>query len=110
MIFAWDDTNRDHLMVHGVSVEEAEQIVYRASDPYPEDIGDGKFVVWGQTESGRYLQVILVFKVPDDVLYESLSMEDWLEIERGRIPDIVRVIHAMELTSAMKRRLKKRWR
>jgi hypothetical protein len=67
-------------------------------------------VVWGQTAAGRYLQVIFVLKPPHEAPYESLSVEDWLEVEAGRVTQIVRIIHAMELTSAMKKRFRKRRR
>ena len=110
MIFAWDDENRDHLAKHRVRPEEAEEIVYNARAPFPMEVGDDKFMAWGQTENGRYLQVILTFKSTQDVPYESLSLEDWLDVELGKVIEIVRVIHAMDLTPVMKRRLRKRRR
>lgn len=110
MVFAWDDTNRLHLQKHSVSPEEAQEIVTRVQPPYPMEIGDDKLVVWGQTEHGRYLQIIYVLKKPQEVAYESLTMEDWLDIESGEVTEIVRIIHAMELTPAMKRLFNKRRR
>ena len=110
MIFAWDDDNCEHLAKHHVIPEEAEAIVIGAHEPYPMEVGDDKFVVWGQTENGRYLQVIFVFKAAREVAYESLSFDDWLEVERGKATVIVRVIHAMDLTPEMKSRLRKRRR
>src|SRR5258708_5517440 len=105
MIFSWDDANRDHIARHGVSPEEAEDVVRTAEDPFPQSIEDDKFVVWGATESGRYLQVIFVMKTPDEVSYESLAVEDWMDVEVGGIAEIIRVIHAMDLTPRMKRGL-----
>lgn len=108
MVFAWDDLSREHIAKHGVSPEEAEAVVRGAEEPFPQGIEDDKFVVWGATEAGRRLQVIFVLKTPDEVSYESLAVEDWMSIEAGEMAEVIRVIHAMDLTSRMKRGLRKR--
>ena len=110
MVFSWDATNREHIARHGVTPEEAEDVVRNAENPFPQTIEDDKFVVWGATESGRYLQVIYVLKSPGEVSYESLAVEDWMGIEAGEVAEVIRVIHAMDLTSRMKRLLRKRRR
>ena len=110
MVFSWDDTNRDHIARHGVTPEEAEDVVRNARRPFPKIIEDEKFVVWGATEFGRHLQVIYVLKSPQEVSYESLSVEDWMEIEAGNVVVVIRIIHAMDLTPRMKRSLRKRRR
>lgn len=84
--FRWNDWNRQHIAIHGVSPDEAESVVDHAQPPYPEPIGDGKWRVRGQTSVGRYLQVIFVFD-PDDTAF---------------------VIHARGLTDAEKRQLRRR--
>jgi uncharacterized DUF497 family protein len=108
MVFAWDDVNREHIAKHGVSPEEAEDVVRGAETPFPQTIEDDKLVVWGTTASGRHLQVIYVLKTADEVPYESLSMEDWMGVEAGDVIEVIRVIHAMDLTPRMKRLLRKR--
>jgi uncharacterized DUF497 family protein len=110
MIFAWDDITCEHLAKHAVSVAEAQEVVAGARRPFPCEIGDDKLVVWGQTSGGRYLQVIFVLKKAQEVPYESLSMEDWLDVEAGRVTELVRVIHAMEMTEDMKKQYRKRRR
>jgi uncharacterized DUF497 family protein len=110
MIFSWDDRNRDHIAKHGVRPPEAEFVVEHAEPPFPETIEGDKFVVWGPTEADRYLQVIYVLKAPADIAYESVAALDWMEIESGGIEKIARIIHAMELTQRMKKRLRKRRR
>jgi uncharacterized DUF497 family protein len=110
MIFSWDDRNREHVAKHGVSPEQAEEVTRNAESPFPETIEDDKFVVWGATDAGRYLQVIYVLRPSHEVAYESVAMEDWMSIEAGEVNDVIRVIHAMDLTPRMKRRLRKRWR
>src|SRR5690348_8397204 len=110
MVFSWDAVNREHIAKHGVTPEEAEDVVRGAEEPFPQTIEDDKLVVWGVTDVGRYLQVIYVLKTPDEVEYESLAVEDWMGVEAGEVSEIVRVIHAMDLTARMKRNLRKRRR
>jgi uncharacterized DUF497 family protein len=84
--FRWNAWNLDHIDRHGVSPAEAEYVVNHAQPPFPEKIGDGKYLVLGQTSAGRYLQVIYIFS-PEDVIF---------------------VIHAMPMTERKKRRLRRR--
>lgn len=110
MLFAWNDMNRDHIAAHGVTPGEAEEVVRGARRPYPMMLDAAKLVVWGATEAGRKLQVIYVLKSPDEVEYGDLSAEDWMSVESEAEVEIVRVIHAMDLTSSMKQQLKRRRR
>jgi hypothetical protein len=86
-VFRWNDWNRDHVAIHGVSPEEAEFVVEHTKPPYPEGIGEGKWRVRGQTAYGRYLQVIFV--IENDCYY---------------------VIHARGLADIEKRQLRRRRR
>ncbi len=86
MEFRWNDWNGEHIAEHGVSPEEAEEVVRAAKPPFPEYRGDGKYAVWGQTGDGRFLQVIYIVD-PDPCLY---------------------VIHARPLDDQEKRRLRRR--
>jgi uncharacterized DUF497 family protein len=107
LFFAWDDANRDHIAKHGVAPIEAEFVVENATQPFPQHIGDGKRRVWGATREGRMLQVIYVLKKQEDVQFESVAVLDWIQLESDPQTRIGRVIHAMELTTDMKRRLRK---
>ena len=51
-----------------------------------------------------------MLKPPQEVEYEHLCVEDWLEVESGQITEIVRVVHAMDMTATMKKRFRKRRR
>jgi hypothetical protein len=84
--FRWLEWNVEHIGVHGVSPEEAEYVIDNAEAPYPEQIGDGKWRVRGQTAMGRYVQVIFLFD-PDDTVF---------------------VIHARGLNDHEKRQLRRR--
>lgn len=57
MEFRWIEWNFDKVVDHGVTPEEAEIVVERATDPYPQHREDGKFLAWGATTAGRLLQV-----------------------------------------------------
>ena len=88
MQFRWIDWNRDHIAVHGVDCEEAEMVVGHARPPFPQQIGEDKFLVQGLGRGGRYLQVIYVLD-EDDTAF---------------------VIHARPLADREKRRYRRRKR
>ena len=107
MIFQWDDKNVEHIARHHVTPTEAEPIVTRAAPPFPKEGEDDKQVVWGRTANGRYLQVIFVFKDPQDVAAGSLTLVDRTAISEGWETQVIRVIHAMDLTDAMRKKYRK---
>ncbi len=110
MIFAWDETNREHIAMHGVTPAEARFVVENARPPFPQEVGDGKRRVWGATEGGRMLQVIYVLKDQGEVEFGSVDELDWARLQDSPGAKIARVIHAMDLTTDMKRQLRRRRR
>jgi uncharacterized DUF497 family protein len=63
--FDWDDANRDHLGLHGISPVEAEQVV--CSDPielgiedHPADIVRTRYI--GETRAGRILIILITWR------------------------------------------------
>jgi uncharacterized DUF497 family protein len=86
--FRWIEWNRDKVAQHNVEPEEAEFVVNHARTPYPMKVEDEKRLVWGQTDSGGYLQVVYLLDVEDTVF----------------------VIHARPLTDREKKRLRRRTR
>lgn len=85
MRFRWIEWNIDHISEHGVECVEVEQIVRQARQPFPREIGDGKFYVIGRGSGGRFLQVIYLLD-PDDTVF---------------------VIHARPLTNREKKRYRR---
>ena len=81
MDFRWIEWNSDKCLKHGIDPEEAEETVRNARRPYPRKLDDEKAIVLGQTNAGRYLQVVYL-------------------IEEG---DVIFVIHAMPLSPRKKR-------
>ena len=59
-IFDWDDANRSHIARHGVSPEEAEQVlVNNPLDLDPQHVNDEwRFPSIGLTRPGRWLVVV----------------------------------------------------
>ncbi len=86
--FRWNLPNIEHIARHGVEADEAEDVVRGARKPYPLEVADDKFLVWGRARAGRLLQVVFVLD-PDDTVY---------------------VLHARPLTEAEKRRINRRAR
>jgi uncharacterized DUF497 family protein len=84
--FRWNDWNVDKVHKHNVEPDDAEFVVNNARRPYPMKVDDEKRLVWGQTRSGRYVQVVYLLDIEDTVF----------------------VIHARPLTKAEKRRLRRR--
>jgi len=87
-VFRWNEWNVEHIAKHGVLPEEAEYVVRWPWPAHPRKEGRNKYASRGQTESGRFLQVVYVYD-PPGVAY---------------------VIHARPLDEAEKRRLRRRRR
>ncbi len=86
MPYRWNDWNREHIDRHGISERQAEYVVDHAKRPYPQDAGDDKFIVKGQTWDGTFIQVVFVLDPPPTKY----------------------VIHARPLTDKEKRQIRKR--
>lgn len=84
--FDWDDGNRNHFRKHGVSPEEAEQVILNGpvDVEWQQQDDEERFVQIGQTNSGRVLMVastvraektriITAFEPPKGLLKAYLS-------------------------------------
>jgi uncharacterized DUF497 family protein len=86
--FRWNDWNVEHIAAHGVLPEDAQWLVEHARRPYPQEVGDGRYLVVGQLPNGQYAQVVYVFDPPG----------------------VAFVIHARPLREHEKRRFRRRIR
>jgi hypothetical protein len=107
LVFSWSPENAAHASRHGVSTAEAEHVVRHASAPWPTEIEGDKLLVWGRTEVGRFVQVVFALLDDDHVDPDTLSLEDLIDFSDGNAR-VAYVIHAMELTDAMKKQYRKR--
>jgi uncharacterized DUF497 family protein len=86
--FRWNRWNEEHVGQHGVTPEEAEDVVVGARAPFPLVEKDERFLVWGPTTEGRLLQVVFVLDEDDSVF----------------------VIHTRDLTEQEKKRYRRKFR
>jgi hypothetical protein len=82
MDFRWNGWNIEHIARHGVSPEEAESVVCQAKRPFPRKCGEGKFMVWGRGDGGRFLQVIFALDAAGTVYV--LHSRPLTDIEKQR--------------------------
>ena len=109
MIFLWSSSNERHITRHRVAPAEAESVVEGARNPFPRSVGDDKHAVWGRTKGGRFLQVIFVYSLLEDVNleeYATLKLHERIAMEEGA--EAIRVIHARELTRGERRKLRRK--
>lgn len=86
--FRWNSWNIEHIAKHGIAPAEAEYVVIHPHRGFPRNIEDDKVLVQGQTDVGRYVQVIYIFSPPG----------------------VIFVIHARPLNDPEKRALRRRKR
>ena len=58
--YEWDDNNIDHILRHKVSPNEVEEACY--NDPLTLRGKEGRYLVYGKSDAGRYLFIVLVEK------------------------------------------------
>lgn len=106
-VFAWDDWNKAHVAKHGSNARDAEFVIEHAEDPFPRELGGGKYLVWGRTPSGGFLQVVFAFKVAEKLSFTDLDILDW-----GTLIDYPRTVsiyicHAMPMTARQLRQYRR---
>lgn len=79
--FWWDELNIEHIADHGVEPYEAEAALINAR--WIRKVGDGKYIAYGQTDSGRYLTV--VFAPKDRQRTRVITARDMTPAERRNI-------------------------
>ena len=85
---------------------EAEHVIRNAQAPWPEQKGSDKLRVWGANQKGALIQVIFTLKGPDELEFDSLTAEEWADLDDD--DEVIYVIHAMPLTESMKRKFRRR--
>lgn len=78
--FWWDDANIDHIADHGIEPYEAESALIYAH--HIRKAGRGKYVAYGQTETGRYL--LVVYAPKDNQRVRVVTARDMTATEKRR--------------------------
>jgi uncharacterized DUF497 family protein len=58
--FEWDDWNIEHINRHSITPQEAEEACY--NQPIIRKFKQGLYWVYGQTDAGRYLFIVIRYK------------------------------------------------
>ena len=64
--FEWNDWNIEHIAKHSVTPQETEEACY--NQPISRRTKDGLYIVYGQTDAGRYLLMVVRYK-PESIVY-----------------------------------------
>lgn len=103
LFFLRNDVLEEHAARHGVRREDAEFVVRKADEPFPEGLGGGKFRVWGRSRAGEYVQVIFAVKELEEIEYSQFTLPMLAAVWDDDAFFAV-IIHAMPMTEEMKRR------
>jgi hypothetical protein len=74
--------------------------------PIHNPLGGEKYSVWGQTVTGRLIQVIFAYRSDEEVDIAELSPLDRLRFQEGE--EVIYVIHARDLAPQEKRQWRRR--
>ena len=58
--YEWDEINVDHILRHDVAPEEVEEACF--DNPFILRGKDGRYLIYGKTNDGRYLFIVLADK------------------------------------------------
>ena len=78
--FEWDDFNTGHIARHNVSPEEAEEAF--SNKPVILKSREKRYYIFGQTDNGRYLTIIVKFKFGGQV--RVVTARNMSNAERSR--------------------------
>lgn len=106
-VFAWDEWNKEHVTKHGSNAADAKYVIQHAQDPFPRELGDGKYLVWGQTPAGDHLEVIFAFKLPETLAFADLDLLDWGTMIDFPATVSVYICHAMPMKDKQLRQYRK---
>ena len=58
--YDWDDINIEHLAEHGVTPQDVEEACF--NQPLIMRAGTSRYIVYGRSDSGRYLFIVAIHK------------------------------------------------
>lgn len=79
--FWWDELNVNHIADHGVEPYEAEEVI--DNQELTLRTVDGKYLVYGQTDVGRYLLVVYARKSEQRI--RVITARDMTQAEKSKL-------------------------
>lgn len=75
----WKEHLEDKILRHGVTPEEVEEVIWDGN-PEVRKCSDNRYLIWGQSEDGRYLFIVLDRENPGT--YVPVSARDMTPKEK----------------------------
>ncbi len=77
--FEWDDGNVEHILMHNVMPDEVEEAC--TNKTYVRRTADMKYLVYGITDSGRYIFIVGINKSKG--VFRTITSRDMTEREKS---------------------------
>ena len=78
-VFEWDDANIEHMLKHNVVSDEVEEAC--VNKPYIRKSADGRYLVYGVADDGRYLFIVGMNKGRG--VFRTITARDMTEREKS---------------------------
>lgn len=78
-MFEWDEGNVEHIVTHRVMPDEVEEAC--TNKPYVRRTADLRYLVYGATDSGRYIFIVGVNKGKG--IFRTITARDMTEREKS---------------------------
>jgi uncharacterized DUF497 family protein len=78
-IFEWDEGNIEHILQHNVVPDEVEEACL--NKPYVRKSADKRYLVYGITDSGRYIFIVGINKGKG--IFRTITARDMTEREKS---------------------------
>lgn len=84
MDFRWNAWNLEHATKHGCAVREIESVVRNARRPWPQYVGEDRWMVEGRGQGGRVVRAVYLIDPPPDTAFVIHAMPLTTRRRRGR--------------------------
>jgi len=77
--FEWDELNIEHILLHNIVPDEVEEVC--VNQPYVRKSTDKRYLVYGITDSGRYIFIVGMNKGKG--IFRTITARDMTEREKS---------------------------
>lgn len=78
----WDAWNVDHILDHDIEPYEVEEVF--ANRPFIRKVKEGKYMAFGQNNSGRYLSVVFAYRGQGRAYVVTARDSNWKEVKYAK--------------------------